>query len=114
MDLTNSMAKYNTAKKVMDAITAQVSAQAGKEFAEQFFEPFTLNNCASRELVRDIAAAVAQKVLEVETLRLMEHVEADPDNHIRAIWLRQLTKQVVKAVHDTNVRGDLREIADRL
>lgn len=119
MNLSPSRAKYKSAIQSFQKVKPPLQNALGP-YASQVFEAFEQCTTARCELVRDTAAAVAQRAIEEEILLIMVGDEEQRADLLRFLqenpesFLRTLSKKVVKAVHTAEVGKKLSSTLESL
>lgn len=120
MDLSGVRAKYESAAERYGQFRTAVRMNNDSVTAEAVIRTVEEFMAARSELVRDVCAAIAQAVIEREALRFMagdEAVRAEAQAMLAErpeVYLRVLTRDVVRAIHDAQVGTQLRVIVDGL
>jgi len=114
MDLTGATARFQAAREqYKEEVEDFFMSMGGPGLLAQVKPPIDELTVARSELARDVCAAIAQRILEVETLKLQAMVPEEREAFLRFFerdpiaYFRALTKTVVREIHGLPVGQNL-------
>ena len=120
MNLEQAITKHRAKQDEFQQLKTNLKAMGGDQLRDFVLAPAYAVMQSRSELVRDVCASIAQRIIEQEALKIMTLEGEARDSAVLflsenpAAYLRQLTKQVVQGIHQLPVAKELQGVINGL